>query len=318
MNFKKRISFCLILLPLFLFAKEVKIGYVDVERILTEYQTAKEAKRELEKEIERYQIQTDSLRRVLEEVKIEFESKKLMLSTEGRKSEEERIKMLEKRYNDLVSEVWGERGAIMRKNQELITPIVQKVQAAIEKVAKEENFTIIFDGSQQKILYAEPGLDLTDAVLAELQREAGIIPLAPVVEKRIAIIAFSEDNTEAREEKLGGLCLTYLYQLLQGRKKVKLIEKGEVKRVLSFRKLKESDKIEKDVVYELGQELNTNYAITGQVTKSGRRITVEITYFDIEMRKDFPPEKIEVTRKEELKAKIGDIIKKILKPIVGE
>ncbi len=300
------------------YGKEVKVTYLDMERILSEYEMAREAKREIEKEAEKYRLQSDSLRRELEEAKREVESKRLLLSAEGRRTEEEKLKELERRYYNFLSEIWGERGRIAAKNQELLAPIVKKVLEAIEKVAKEEEATIVLDASQQKILYAQPGLDLTDAVLTELRREAGVLPLAPEEEKKFALLTISEGNVEAREENLGDICLTYLYQLLEGRRKVKTIEREEVKRVLSYRNLKEGDVVEKSIIYELGKELVADYVLIGTVNKSGKRITVEITYFDVDLRKEFPAQKVEVTRREELKAKIGDVIKKILKATIGE
>ncbi|MEO0099397.1 MAG: OmpH family outer membrane protein [candidate division WOR-3 bacterium] len=301
-----------------LWAKETKIGYLDMERILAEYEGAKEAKRELEKEIEKYRLQIDSLRKELTAAREEFATKRLMLTSEGKKAEEERIEELERRYKNFLDEVWGERGKISLKNQELLAPIIKKVAEAIEKVAKEGEFSMVLDASQNKILYAQPGLDITDNVLAELRREAGILPLLPPVEKKFALLSISELSPEAREDNLGVACLTYLYQLFEGRKKVKLIEKGEVERVLSLRTLKETDRIEKDIVYELGRELGADYCLLGTVNKSGKRITVEITYFDIEIRKEFPPLKVEMTKREDLKSKIGEIVKKVLKATVGE
>lgn len=316
------IRFSFFLLFLFTFstfwAKETKVAYLDMERILSEYEAAKEAKRTLDKEVEKYRLVGDSLHRELQTAKEEFESKRLMLTAEGRATEEEKIKNLERRYNDFLSEVWGERGKIALKNQELLAPIVKKVSEAIEKIAKENEISLVLDASQSKILYAQSGLDITDDVLTELHREAGILPILPEVKKKIAILSIYEGSTEAREENLGVACLTYFYELLEGRAKLILIEKEEVKKVLSFRTLKETDKIEKDIVYELGRELGVDYCLTGIVNKSGKRITMEITYFDVEMRKEFPIPKAEVTKREELKTKVGEIVKRILKTTVGE
>jgi len=84
-----RFSLFILCLSLFfaIWAKETKIAYVDMERILSEYETAKEAKRELEREIEKYRQQEDSIRQAFAEAKKEFESKKLMLTAEGRLAE---------------------------------------------------------------------------------------------------------------------------------------------------------------------------------------------------------------------------------------
>ena len=58
---------------------------------------------------------------------------------------------------------------IETKRRELLGPIIDKVKAAVEKVAKEQGYEIVIDSSTfNAVLYAEDSVDLTPAVMKEL------------------------------------------------------------------------------------------------------------------------------------------------------
>jgi len=57
---------------------------------------------------------------------------------------------------------------IMKKQQELLGPIQEKVNKAIEDVAKSEGFTMVFDSSAGGVLYADESTNITSKVKAKL------------------------------------------------------------------------------------------------------------------------------------------------------
>lgn len=57
---------------------------------------------------------------------------------------------------------------IMEKSEELLKPIRDKVQKAIDDVAKENGYEFIFDASMGFILYADKNTDISDKVKAKL------------------------------------------------------------------------------------------------------------------------------------------------------
>lgn len=59
--------------------------------------------------------------------------------------------------------------AMQKKNQELLTPLLEMVQTAIEAVAKEQGYDYVLDASSQGVmLYSDPSNDLMDAVKKQL------------------------------------------------------------------------------------------------------------------------------------------------------
>lgn len=58
--------------------------------------------------------------------------------------------------------------SIMKKQQELLAPIQNKVNTAIEEVAKSEGYTMVFDSSAGGLMYADESVDITSKVKGKL------------------------------------------------------------------------------------------------------------------------------------------------------
>jgi outer membrane protein len=54
------------------------------------------------------------------------------------------------------------------KELELTSPIIEKARAAVEKVAKENGYTYIYNSTEGLLLYATPTDDIIELVKAEL------------------------------------------------------------------------------------------------------------------------------------------------------
>lgn len=57
---------------------------------------------------------------------------------------------------------------LLKKREELYKPILDKVQAAIDAIGKEDGYTMIFDTSTGAILHADTSEDITAKVKARL------------------------------------------------------------------------------------------------------------------------------------------------------
>lgn len=57
---------------------------------------------------------------------------------------------------------------LQNKELELTTPIIEKAKAAVEKVAKDNGYTYVFNSTEGLLLYAEPSDNMMDMVKAEL------------------------------------------------------------------------------------------------------------------------------------------------------
>jgi outer membrane protein len=60
---------------------------------------------------------------------------------------------------------------IQKKENDLTMPIIKKLREVIEDIAKDGGYTMIFEKSQQSVLWAQKDADLTDAVVKAYEKK---------------------------------------------------------------------------------------------------------------------------------------------------
>tara|TARA_B100000900_G_scaffold156050_1_gene132676 strand:+ start:20108 stop:20608 length:501 start_codon:yes stop_codon:yes gene_type:complete len=81
---------------------------------------------------------------------------------------QDKVRELESIQQRILEFQQNAQESLAAKEQELITPILDKARNAIEEVAKEGNFTYIFDASTGNILYAAESENILPLVKAKL------------------------------------------------------------------------------------------------------------------------------------------------------
>ncbi len=160
----------LILCSANIFAQAVKIAYVNSDRILAEFEEAKEAQTKLDIEARKLEDEYRGMLGKLDSLNRDYERQKMIMSDTRRQTKENEITQLQQTIQRYQVEKMGPEGEIYQKQAELVGPVLEKIKAVIEKVGKENKYDFIFDTVAGNILYAEPVHDLTDKVLYELTR----------------------------------------------------------------------------------------------------------------------------------------------------
>lgn len=164
--FKKIALVLLCALPFSLMAQEVKLGHVNSQEILSlmpERVTIEKTVNDLQSQWEK------ELAKMREEyyAKIkEFQDKQDSMPESIKKARQSEIAEIEQRittFNQTAS------SDLQKKQQELFTPVIEKVKAAINEVGSENGYLYIFDLSTQSIIYQSPkSNDLTPLVKKKL------------------------------------------------------------------------------------------------------------------------------------------------------
>ncbi|MCD6162658.1 MAG: OmpH family outer membrane protein [candidate division Zixibacteria bacterium] len=152
-------------------ADDVKIGYVDSQRIFAEYQEYQDAQIKFDKDLESWNTQGDQMKRDIEELKSEIEGQSLILSAEKKKEKENMLLAKQDTLNQFLNATFGPDGKAERRMAELSKPVHDKIISIIERIAIENNYSIVFDVGTVNIAYAKKSLDITDDVLVELAAE---------------------------------------------------------------------------------------------------------------------------------------------------
>jgi len=152
-------------------AQEMKLGYVDGEKVVQAYKGYKDAETQFEKQREAWNQEFDKRSRTLKAVEEDFKAQQLMLSDEKR---QEKLALLEQQRRDLekyYQDIFGPGGEAARKNEELLRPILDKVNLIIKEMGEQDKYTMIFDASNTGIAYATPGIDLTEKIIQRLNAQ---------------------------------------------------------------------------------------------------------------------------------------------------
>ena len=94
-----------------------------------------------------------------------------MLSEERRREKETEYQRRLTDFEQLKESIWAPDGLIEQRNEELLRPIVSRVQSVLEQLATEEGYDLILDAADSNILYGDPDFDLTAQVLGILNGE---------------------------------------------------------------------------------------------------------------------------------------------------
>lgn len=140
----------------------VKIGYVDLRLALNESEAGKKAKTELESLIKIKQAAIDEKGKAIDKLRAELEKQASVLSESARKSKEEEIEKNIREYQRLVQDSQAE---VKKKESELTDSILKELRGIIDRIGKEENYTLILENVEGLILYSKKDIDLTEKVI---------------------------------------------------------------------------------------------------------------------------------------------------------
>jgi outer membrane protein len=140
--------------------ERMKIGYIDVQRVIAESQSGKRAKERFQVQVKKAEADVQKERQDLERLKSDLDKKGPLLKEEERRSMEadlqKRSVILQRTMNDYQQD-------LRQKESEIMSDILKEVEQIVNEVGKAEKFTLIFERSQ--IIYSDQGIDITSKVI---------------------------------------------------------------------------------------------------------------------------------------------------------
>lgn len=148
---------------------EIKIGFVQSDRIRAEYEEFRDAESQLQMEFRKVQMEYQMQLMELDSLKNAYETQRLMSSPEWRREKEQEIATKERNLQVFQAEKVGPEGLLYQKQAQMEFEILSKVKRAVDKVAAEKKYDYIIDGSVS-LLFGNPAFDVTDDILYELRK----------------------------------------------------------------------------------------------------------------------------------------------------
>tara|TARA_Y100001970_G_scaffold271414_1_gene366636 strand:+ start:121 stop:645 length:525 start_codon:yes stop_codon:yes gene_type:complete len=149
---------------------ELKIGYIDSNEIMNNFEDVRQVQVDLEKEQKRLENEMKDLMTQLDSLNQDFERQRLLMSESRRLEKEKDLKRLEENIQIFQLEKFGPEGEIYKKQNDLLKPVLKKIDEAIQNVGSERGYDFILDAMSGALLYALDSHNLTDAVLDELSK----------------------------------------------------------------------------------------------------------------------------------------------------
>ncbi len=142
-------------------ASPSKVAYVDLQRTLAETKIGKQAKKKLEKDQARKQKDLDKATKELEKKYEELNKQRAVLKPKVLRQREMEIQQAYVQLQDKYLKLQQELAQMEAK---LVRDIFGKAAPVIEKIAKRDGITIVLEKSQSAVLWADPGIDITNEV----------------------------------------------------------------------------------------------------------------------------------------------------------
>lgn len=158
---KKLIVLLCLLLSVSAFA-EVKIGVVNIQKVITTIKQGKSVMQALEKSFKAKQKDLKSEEEGIKKLQQDYQKQSLVLSDKAKLKKEtelrSKIQALQKKTMDYQKD-------IQKQEADLKKPILEKLKPIIDEVSKEMKVALTFEVTASPLVYAESKVDITDAVI---------------------------------------------------------------------------------------------------------------------------------------------------------
>ncbi len=146
-------------------AAELKIGYVQVEKILQDAPQTTESSKKLEKEFAPRSQELDKMQKQIKDLETALDKDGLTMSETDRKNKERDVSNIKIEFQRKQREL--REDLTMRKNEELAT-LQDRINKAVTSVSETEGYDlVVYSG----VAYASKKIDITDKVLKSLGKK---------------------------------------------------------------------------------------------------------------------------------------------------
>ncbi|MFZ1729343.1 MAG: OmpH family outer membrane protein [Bacteroidota bacterium] len=173
----KRISLifplvCFLAFSLNASAQNLKIGFVDSQKIFEGLPEAQDVQKKLDAQLAVWQDSLDIMTKNFQAEYEAYQSQQGMMSEPAKEEKQQFLMRMQQEVTDYRTRKFSQTGDAARLRQTMLQPLQNKVLKAIEDVSKEEKLNFVFDKIEDAamLLYAEAKFDYTFKVLDYLKR----------------------------------------------------------------------------------------------------------------------------------------------------
>ncbi len=137
------------------FGADLKIGFIDSDRIFAEYAKTQEAQEAFNREVKELSKTAREKKTEIDELQRKLDQQGPMLSEAKRDEQNREIQRKMSEYETFVQTNWGPGGRISKLNEEYLRPIVDRVHGIVAEFGTEEGFSLILDAADGNIVFGD-------------------------------------------------------------------------------------------------------------------------------------------------------------------
>ena len=139
---------------------EIKVGFVDLQRVIDSSEEGKRAQAEMKKKADELAQQARQMQQEMQKIKTDYETQALALTPEARTQKRDELVKLERDYNRFVQDSQTELRAL---EQRALKQLLEEIGKLVVEYGKTNNYTLIFEAGN--ILYGSDNIELTQEII---------------------------------------------------------------------------------------------------------------------------------------------------------
>ena len=155
------VTFFLAAVPAAFGADGLKLGSVDIQKVLLQSDSGKEAKEQLSARGNKYEGEKNSREEELKKLKGDLEKQSVLLSESTRGAKEKDYQQKLKEYQRFLKDAQDD---LQGKNDELTNRIVEEIVKVVHEYGKNHGYSIIFV-KNDAMVYFDEKIDVTEEIL---------------------------------------------------------------------------------------------------------------------------------------------------------
>jgi len=151
-----------------------KFAYVDSKYILSHMQEYVAAQKQINELSSQWQAEVEQKYTAIEQLEKAFQAEKILLTEEMKKKREADIAERREDARQFQKSKFGVEGDLFKKREELVAPIQEQIFEAIQDIASQSQYMVVFDkANHSNLLYTNPKHDISDKVLKKMGLKPG-------------------------------------------------------------------------------------------------------------------------------------------------
>ena len=145
-------------------AAEMKIGFVNTERVFREAAPAKRAQQVLEREVSARNAELSKVEKQGRDLQSDLERENVTMSEPARREKERQLADISRNFQRIQREIREDLN--LRRNEEL-AKVQERATRVINQIAEQEKFDLII----QEAVFASSRIDITEKVIKALANQ---------------------------------------------------------------------------------------------------------------------------------------------------